>query len=134
MESNILEKPLNSSVASRFFACTSSMIPQIVRICEIVKQFVWKPFWFFLRILIWGHIQLKSLFSSKWFRDHLPWERRGWGLLSIFYSALHGIVKEICHQLFFVFQTSETQSFSVFNFFFNTISCFFLHKLSKFDI
>ena len=50
MESNALEEFTNNSVASRFFACITLMIQQIVRICKIVDQFLRKPFWFFLRI------------------------------------------------------------------------------------
>ena len=50
MESNALEKTTNTSVASRFFAQTPSKIRQIFRIYDVVDQFLWKPFWFFLRI------------------------------------------------------------------------------------
>ena len=44
------EEVYNSSVALRSFAQTPSNIQQIVKICDVVDQFLWKPFWFFLRI------------------------------------------------------------------------------------
>ena len=35
-----------------FFAWTPSRIWQIVKICDIVDRFFWKPFWFFLSIFL----------------------------------------------------------------------------------
>ena len=49
MGSNALEKSINSGIASRFFVRTRSMVRYIVGICD-VKQFLRKPFRFFLRI------------------------------------------------------------------------------------
>ena len=46
MELNALEKPTNNSAASRFFARDDL----IVRIWEVVDQFLWKPLWIFQRI------------------------------------------------------------------------------------
>ena len=51
MKLNVLKKTTNNSVALRFFAHTP-MIWQILRISEAVKQFLQKPFWFFLRMFL----------------------------------------------------------------------------------
>ena len=50
MKSNALEKSSNRSVDFRFFTQTPSKIQRIVRICDVVDQFLRKPFWFFSRI------------------------------------------------------------------------------------
>ena len=47
MESNVLNKTTNKSVISRFFPWTPAMIRWIVRISDIVNQFLKKTFWFF---------------------------------------------------------------------------------------
>ena len=60
IEWNALEKSTNS-FALRFFAFTPLMIQWIVRICEVVDQFLHKPFWFFLRIFLTsGLIKLRK--------------------------------------------------------------------------
>ena len=46
MESNAFEKSTNNDFASRFFVHTPSIIRQIVRIHNVLNQFLWKPFWF----------------------------------------------------------------------------------------
>ena len=58
MESKALVKSTNNIVASRFFVCTPSRILQIVKICDVVDIFLWKPFWFFLSML--------SILGSMW--------------------------------------------------------------------
>ena len=59
MESNVLEKSTNKSVALRLFAWTPR-IQQIIRICDM-DQFLRKPFWFFLRTFsIAGSMWLSS--------------------------------------------------------------------------
>ena len=50
MESNVLEKTSDNSIASKFFARTPMMIRRIDRFCVVVDQFLWKLFWFFERI------------------------------------------------------------------------------------
>ena len=61
MASNTLEKSMNNSVASRFFAQTLLMIQWTVTICDVVDLFLLKPFWFFLRsFLISSRIRLRS--------------------------------------------------------------------------
>ena len=61
MESKAFVKSTNNIVAFRFFACTPSRILRIVNICEVVDLFLWKPFWFFLRMLsILGSLRLRS--------------------------------------------------------------------------
>ena len=52
MESKALIKSTNSIVACRLFARTPSSILRMVNICEVVDQFLRKPFWFFLRMSI----------------------------------------------------------------------------------
>ena len=49
--SKALVKLTNSNVACRFFARMPSRILRMVNICEVVHLFLWKPFWFFLRML-----------------------------------------------------------------------------------
>ena len=57
-----MEKFMNSSVALRLFAHTTPIIGWLVRMCEVVEQFLWKPFRFFLRIFsISGWIWLNWL-------------------------------------------------------------------------
>ena len=51
MESKALVKLTDSNVAWRFFARTPSRILRMVNICEVVDQFLRKPFCFFLRML-----------------------------------------------------------------------------------
>ena len=61
MESKALVKLTNNMVACRFFACTPSRILQIVKICDVMDLFLWKPFWFFLSMLsILGSMRLHS--------------------------------------------------------------------------
>ena len=61
MESKAFVKSTNNIVACRFFACMPSRILQIVNICEVIDLFLWKPFWFFLRMLsILGSRRLRS--------------------------------------------------------------------------
>ena len=51
----------NSSVASRSLVCSFSRIRSIVKISEVVEQFLWKVIWFFLRIFsISDWIRLRS--------------------------------------------------------------------------
>ena len=45
-ESNAFKKSINC-VALRYFAYTPLIIWQIVKICEVMDQFFWKPFWLF---------------------------------------------------------------------------------------
>ena len=52
MESNALEKSMNSCVAQRFFERTLSMIREIVRVCELMDRFLGKLFRFFHRIFL----------------------------------------------------------------------------------
>ena len=47
MESKALVKSTNIIVVCRFLVHTSSRIPRIVKICDVVDLFRWKPFWFF---------------------------------------------------------------------------------------
>ena len=54
MESNGFEKAANSSVTTRFFFRIPSMIPRVVRICEVVEWFLRKPFWFLKNFLYFG--------------------------------------------------------------------------------
>ena len=61
MESKASVKSTNNIVASRFFARIPSRIRRIVNICHFRDLFLWKPFWFFLRIFsILGSMQLRS--------------------------------------------------------------------------
>ena len=61
MALNALDKSTNNSVASRIFARTPFNIRGIVKICDVVDRFLWKPFWFFLSIyLISGSMLLRS--------------------------------------------------------------------------
>ena len=48
IESNALLKSTYNSVASKFFACIPLTTWPIVRICEVVHQFLQKLFWLFL--------------------------------------------------------------------------------------
>ena len=47
--------------ACSFFAHTPSRILRIVNIGRVMDLFLWKPFWFFLRML--------SILDSMWFRS-----------------------------------------------------------------
>ena len=61
MESKVLEKSINNIVTARFFARTLSRIQRIVKICDVVDLFLWKPFWFFLSMFsILGCMRLRS--------------------------------------------------------------------------
>ena len=61
MESKALAKSTTNIVACRFFAHTPSRIQRIVKICDIMDLFLWKPFWFFLNIFsVLGSMQLRS--------------------------------------------------------------------------
>ena len=61
MESKTLVKSTNSIVSCRCFSRTPSRILRIVNICEVVDVFLWKPFWFFLRMLsVLGSIRFRS--------------------------------------------------------------------------
>ena len=61
MKSKALVKSTNIIVTCRFFAHTPSRILWIVNICEVVDLFLWKPFWFFQRMLsILGSMQFCS--------------------------------------------------------------------------
>ena len=48
-------------MACRFLECTPSRIRWIVKICEVVDLFLWKPFWFFFlsMLSILGSIRLR---------------------------------------------------------------------------
>ena len=57
---------INDIITSRFFACTPSRIWRIVKICDVVDRFPWKPFGFFLNIFwILGSMQLRRRAFSK---------------------------------------------------------------------
>ena len=61
MASNILGKSTDNTIPSRFFALNSSMIRRIVRIRDIVDQFLRKPYRHFFRIfLISGSMLLET--------------------------------------------------------------------------
>ena len=49
MESRAMDKSTKKSLVSRFFARSPSIIRRIIKICDVVDQFLWKPFWFFQR-------------------------------------------------------------------------------------
>ena len=66
MELKALVKSTNSNVICRFFARTPSRILWMVNICEVVDLFLWKTFWFFLRMLsILGSMQFRSRALNK---------------------------------------------------------------------
>ena len=61
MESKALVKSTNNIVACRFFERTPSRILRIVKICEVVDLFLWKPFWLFRSMLsTLGSMRLRS--------------------------------------------------------------------------
>ena len=61
MELKALVKTTNSNVTCRFFARMPSKILRMVNICEVVDLFLWKAFWFFLKMLtILGSMQFHS--------------------------------------------------------------------------
>ena len=87
MESKAMVKLTNSNVTCRFFARTPSRILRMVNICEVVDLFLWKPFWFFLRLLlILGSMQFRS--RAKYFLTSETFYKYQWmkkkNLITIF--------------------------------------------------
>ena len=80
MESNALENSLNHSVASRLFACTLSMIQQVVRICDIVDPF------FQMQIFTKNFLTFWSDMIEKWgiisIPSHVMKQKFSYNLLS----------------------------------------------------
>ena len=61
LESNAGEKYMNTCVVSRFLARTPSLIQLTVWMCQVMDQFLRKPFWFYTIIFsIFGLIHLRS--------------------------------------------------------------------------
>ena len=89
MDLNTLEKSTNNSVALRFFPQTTSMIQLIVRICEVVEQFLQKPFWFFIRIFLISGVAFLKEGEAATFHIFL---------YCLFYRQ-HCIVGKVCHQI-----------------------------------
>ena len=119
---------------------------RIVRICEVVERFLWKQFWFYLRILSTSVLIRLSSYRSK---SHASvvlcdsevtffWEKGGCCLLSIsllyfLYTALQNW--RCISSNFLVFHTSRDISSKSADFLlllFQYGVKFFLRKLSKF--